>query len=1204
MNSPVPPSILTPRVTVDADHPWLGLSSFTEETQRYFFGRDVEISEIFVRVRDHALTVLYGQSGLGKSSLLGAGLLPKLRVEGYRPVEIRLRYHEGAAPLLDQVFEALGKAGFPLKAPTLWEWLHHLEQRPADLVEHPPVLVFDQFEELFTLGQRAERLEETRALFSQLAEVIENRRPAALSARIQEDRQLGRNYDTAPTPARIVITLREDFLSHLEQWKKLLPSLMKNRMALDLLDGPQALEAVTFPGRLEGRNLVSDEVGASIVRFVAKKGADVPLAEIGAVPPLLSLVCDELNRLRLDRGMDQITADLVVTQSADILNSFYHESFAGLPDAVRHFIEDRLITEGGHRNPVAQEDALTFFRRAGMEESGKALDQLVARRLISPEERAGLVWIEITHDVLAPLVVKSRDERLESERAREAERKEFEARKARNKLRTLLGLFSLLTLLAIGGAIFGFLSSGEAKRQRDEAWFNEGLGWMLRAEVAEERKNQYPDTLLYAAQSIGFAEVGRPADAPDSLRRFIRQDRNPEAFQKARDWIVGRPAYLPIWSTAAYPAAATGLDVSIDGRYLALATADGAVRLWDLREQTMREIRSPDGEASHLAFSPFGEDLAFAAEGKIQQWSLRDSQAGGARQDSALVLAYSPDGDVLSTAGEDGNLSLWRDGKAITVETEMKEPATAITFSADNSRAAAVFPDGVRVFFPYYGALAHAWAGHQEKSSAVAIRPDAARLAVGTPDGEIVIHDASSAAVLGRCSGEQRHDGAVTALAYSPDGKQLTSASADGAVRLWDCTRDIPTVTATLRGHAGGVTGLVYFPGGHLLATAGVDGSARIWNVNGASQEAHNLHHYLAAGWYRFDPATQEARWSGGEGAVNVPVDSLLARHRVGADAAPLLVEAGAWFALPQGSEPPPALLAQAAAAAKSGQWRAVALRTAQLGRLKMGTVSIENRQATVGKSYRNAEGIELIWCAPGTFLMGSPENELERNSYETQHEVTLTQGFWLAKTELTQEQWLAVMGTNPSTYSDAGLKAPVENLSWDEAMDYCRRLTDRERARGALPPGWEYTLPTEAEWEYACRAGSETAYSFGDDPAVLYEHGNYNDESGGFADADTAHDDVYKYTAPVASYIANKWGFHDMHGNIYEWCRDAFDPARLDYGAEAARDPRGQTGSLRVIRGGAFDLTARPCRSAFRNAIPPSNRDDTLGFRLSLSPP
>ncbi len=158
---------------VDADHPWLGLESFTEATQKYFFGRDAEIADIFVRTSENPLTVLYGQSGLGKTSLLGAGLMPKLKLEGFRPVLLRLRFEKSDPPLVDQVKSILSPAPAPGHI-TLWEQLHHIASRDAQLSTSPPVLIFDQFEEVFTLGQRAERLEEVRALFIELADVIEN----------------------------------------------------------------------------------------------------------------------------------------------------------------------------------------------------------------------------------------------------------------------------------------------------------------------------------------------------------------------------------------------------------------------------------------------------------------------------------------------------------------------------------------------------------------------------------------------------------------------------------------------------------------------------------------------------------------------------------------------------------------------------------------------------------------------------------------------------------------------------------------------------------------------------------------------------------------------------------------------------------------------------------------------------------------------
>ena len=277
----------TTRSVVDAEHPWLGLNAYTEETQAYFFGRDAEISEMFTRVRDNTITILFGQSGLGKTSLLGAGLVPKLRVERFRPVLLRLDFSKDAPPLLAQTMDALCSvpgANTQSPASSLWEILHHTSSRQDGLRAHPPVIIFDQFEEIFTQG--GTRPGEVAELFTQISDLVENRPPAALQARFRSDRQLSGQFDLAPTPARIVITLREDYLSHLERWKGVLPSLMRNRMPLHLLTGPQALEAAVNPGRRGTTPMVSKPVGEQIVRKVARRPDTCPLEEIEAVPPL------------------------------------------------------------------------------------------------------------------------------------------------------------------------------------------------------------------------------------------------------------------------------------------------------------------------------------------------------------------------------------------------------------------------------------------------------------------------------------------------------------------------------------------------------------------------------------------------------------------------------------------------------------------------------------------------------------------------------------------------------------------------------------------------------------------------------------------------------------------------------------------------------------------------------------------------------
>lgn len=413
---------------VDADHPWLGLESFTEATQKYFFGRDNEIADIFVRTRENPLTILYGQSGYGKTSLLGAGLIPKLKIEGFRPVLLRLRYEKTDAPLLDQLKDTLAgmlahtKLGAICRGPeTLWEMLHQINLRPENLASSPPILIFDQFEEAFTLGQQAERLEEVRALFTELADAIENRPPAALKQRFTEDRRLVRDFDLTPSPLRIVITLREEYLSHLEAWKRMLPSLMRNRMALHPLSGPQALDAVLKPGHMEGRHLVDEDTAACIVRFVADRRPDIPLTEIGAVPPMLSLLCEQLNAARLRDGSSQITADSVRDQADGILQRFYAESFNDVPDQhrsmVRAWVEEKLITdtEPAYRNVLVRDDAEAQLTRVGVLNAKEIFDTLIERRLLCAETRDRAQRLEITHDVLVPLLERSRKERRENE---------------------------------------------------------------------------------------------------------------------------------------------------------------------------------------------------------------------------------------------------------------------------------------------------------------------------------------------------------------------------------------------------------------------------------------------------------------------------------------------------------------------------------------------------------------------------------------------------------------------------------------------------------------------------------------------------------------------------------------------------------------------------------------------------------------------
>jgi formylglycine-generating enzyme required for sulfatase activity/serine/threonine protein kinase len=236
--------------------------------------------------------------------------------------------------------------------------------------------------------------------------------------------------------------------------------------------------------------------------------------------------------------------------------------------------------------------------------------------------------------------------------------------------------------------------------------------------------------------------------------------------------------------------------------------------------------------------------------------------------------------------------------------------------------------------------------------------------------------------------------------------------------------------------------------------------------------------------------------------------------------------------------------------------------------------------------------GIEMVWCPRGTFLMGSPMGEEAREASEIPHAVTLTRGFWLAKTECTQAQWQAVMGTNPSHFTGSD-RLPVEQVTWDEVMAWCERM---DAAARDVPEGWRWTLPTEAQWEYACRAGTTTPFSFGS--RLNGQEANCN---GSFPYGTTVKGPFLERTAEAGSFAPNPWGFLDMHGNVYEWCRDWYGA----YPGGPATDPSGaDSGSQRVFRGGGWIYFAKGCRSAARYGDAPGIRFHNLGFRPAVCLP
>ena len=390
-----------------AQNPWPGLFWYTEEQAHLFFGREAETEELLRLIQRETLTVLFGRSGLGKTSLLRAGVFPRLRQEGCFPVVLRLDYSPQAGNPVEQVkalTEAAARAsGIDIEstqdiaeAETLWEYFHRVHFWGPRNDRLTPVLVFDQFEEIFTLGNRRQ---EDAEILEQLADLAENRIPAAVRQRAEASGE--RKSIEAGTPNyKIVLSLREDFVWRLDSLRPILPAILRNRFGLGPLDAARGLEII----RNAGKQWVTDEVAQDIIGAVISSGQGEALGSAAeeVEPAYLNVMCNELFERMVATGQTPITRELVAAEKGGILESLYERSMSGLDSSVRRFVEEHLVTPTGFRATIPVEEA----RREHITDAD--LQKLVDRRLLRFEERLGTRHVELAHDLLTGLVLKGR----------------------------------------------------------------------------------------------------------------------------------------------------------------------------------------------------------------------------------------------------------------------------------------------------------------------------------------------------------------------------------------------------------------------------------------------------------------------------------------------------------------------------------------------------------------------------------------------------------------------------------------------------------------------------------------------------------------------------------------------------------------------------------------------------------------------------
>ena len=453
------------KVIIDHSRPFMGLRSFEEKNKSQFGGRNKEIARLYRLVEDHNLTVVYGTSGIGKTSILKAGLMPELRQNFYFPIYIRIDFSSSKPPfdqLKDHLFRHMNQLDSRVEkmtTPTIWEYLHE-----ANLLDGlvTPVLIFDQFEEIFTLGKNKKGIKE---FVTELANLSQNRIPASVKLRYaKQGKTVPSRYNKLNF--RIVISLREDYLPRLDELKNYIPSILDNGFRVVQMSIVQAMEAAIKPGK----GLIDKKAAEAIIKKlpgISQADFDV-LNEKGkqkkklkVEPFLLSLICQRLNEQRIKNQLNSITIDLIKKFKVDdSISSFYDETISDFGPNVDMAIQELLLDTDGYRKL----DPLKEFQDEYAIKD-EEVNKLIDSRIIRKESRNNVEYLEIIHDVLAPVIKKKRNAR---KRVEEKAAKDREDKIKTRKLKQTIVV--VIASAVIIGSVIGFIIWQDFEQKRNNTW--------------------------------------------------------------------------------------------------------------------------------------------------------------------------------------------------------------------------------------------------------------------------------------------------------------------------------------------------------------------------------------------------------------------------------------------------------------------------------------------------------------------------------------------------------------------------------------------------------------------------------------------------------------------------------------------------------------------------------------------------------------
>lgn len=459
---------MNPKSNDTIPNPWPGLVSYSEDEKEYFFGRDTELKELSLFIKQEPLTTVFGKSGSGKTSLMRAGIFPRLREENFFPIRIRLDYKNSENTFAKQVKKSIiseAQKHFidcedrfqPISNnETLWEYLHRVDfwNKRNQLIT--PVFVIDQFEEYFSLGKDTNNCQD---FITELGDCIENRVPEEVRETLFKNK-INPKIFMKNQQYRFVLVLREDYVSHLDTVRNDIPSIMYNRFKLATLDGFQAFSAVWEPGK----NYMDKETALAIVQFVAtgKEASNQlkihsQLAHYIVEPAHLSVLCHELfNKFNMS-DTNAITEQLLLKEKNKIILNFYERSLKDISENTRIYIEDHLLTQSGFRSSLPEQDAI----KNGL--PGEEISQLIERRLLQREHRFGVAHLEFTHDLLIEVVTESRKYRVEQE----AYKQKIQMARKKNLMKVVPSVIIILCA-ALGIALYFMNESSQKAKELNQ----------------------------------------------------------------------------------------------------------------------------------------------------------------------------------------------------------------------------------------------------------------------------------------------------------------------------------------------------------------------------------------------------------------------------------------------------------------------------------------------------------------------------------------------------------------------------------------------------------------------------------------------------------------------------------------------------------------------------------------------------------------